>query len=162
MQSPVAGNLSRHKPDHPAPGLWDHGSLLSRGKRKWESSLPHPPHPAQILISVFTLNAQAFLSQARWDLGVEEVGSVEHYTRHPISNVSFPQALLANTNGMFRLRLSPLPPFIYAAPSVRVPPLSLHWLVCIESVSSSSWTHKLRLYFPDSLLSAVAMWLGSG
>ena len=86
MQSPVAWNLSKHKPDHPAPGLFLPAPTLRslmfvvKGEGKMREQRPHPLHPAQILISVFTLNAQPFLPLARWGLWVGEVGSVELYT----------------------------------------------------------------------------------
>ena len=136
MQSPVAWNLSKHKPDHPAPGLFLPAPTLRslmfvvKGEGKMREQRPHPLHPAQILISVFTLNAQPFLPLARWGLWVGEVGSVELYTTDipsltsPSHKHSWRPQMACSS--LFCLGLSPLCAFIYAAPSIGMPSLLLY------------------------------------
>ena len=118
MQSPVAWNLSKHKPCSWPLLPCTHSEITDlcfQGGRENERAAPHPLHPAQILISVFTLNAP-FLPLARWGLGVGEVGSVELYTTDipsltsPSHKHSWRPQMACSS--LFRLSLSPLSAFI--------------------------------------------------
>lgn len=86
MQSPVAWNLSRHKPDHPAPGLFFPAPTLRsrffafKGEEKMREQPPPPPTSCTNTHFHLHIKCPTISIPSKWDLGVGEVGSVEHYT----------------------------------------------------------------------------------